>query len=58
MVQSVDELKEQGFDAVLVGWAAHRGLKLPIPGSESEGYSSTRVPETANLGEPVPVGER
>jgi formate dehydrogenase beta subunit len=58
-VQSVDELKAQGFDAVLVAVGAHQSLKLSIPGKDLEGVLlNTDFLKKANLREPVSVGER
>ena len=36
-VESIDDILEQGFDAVLVTCGAHNGVKLRIPGANGEG---------------------
>ena len=36
-VESLDELLEQGFDAVLLAVGAHQGQKPPIPGADLDG---------------------
>ncbi len=58
-VTSLDALKAQGYDAVLVAVGTHRGVKLPLPGKDLPGvFVSTDFLRGANLGEPLPVGER
>jgi formate dehydrogenase (NADP+) beta subunit len=58
-VSSVDDLTKQGFDAVLVAVGTHQGVRLPLPGADLEGVLlNTEFLRKANLGEPVPVGER
>ena len=58
-VESIDALKNEGYDAVLVAAGTHQGLKLPIPGNDLEGVSvSTEFLKRANLGGAVAVGER
>jgi heterodisulfide reductase subunit A-like polyferredoxin len=37
VVEDLDELFEQGFDAVLIAVGAHEGIRLPIPGADLEG---------------------
>ncbi len=37
MVNNLDDLFEQGFDAVLIAVGAHEGIRLPIPGASLEG---------------------
>ena len=36
-VDNLDDLFEQGFDAVLIAVGAHEGIKLPIPGADLDG---------------------
>ncbi|MGD9093444.1 MAG: FAD-dependent oxidoreductase, partial [Anaerolineales bacterium] len=36
-VEDLDNLFEQGFDAVLVAVGAHEGIRLPIPGADLDG---------------------
>jgi formate dehydrogenase beta subunit len=58
-VGSALALKEEGYDAVLVAVGTHRGIRLPIPGSDAQGVLlSTEFLHLANLGEPVAIGER
>ncbi|TFH34503.1 MAG: FAD-binding protein, partial [Anaerolineales bacterium] len=37
VVEDLDELFEQGFDAVLISVGAHEGIRLPIPGADARG---------------------
>jgi heterodisulfide reductase subunit A-like polyferredoxin len=37
VVEDLDELFDQGFDAVLIAVGAHEGIRLPIPGADLEG---------------------
>jgi formate dehydrogenase (NADP+) beta subunit len=58
-VESLDELLEQGYDAVLVAIGAHKGQKLRIPGAGSRGVLlGTRFLRDVNLGNEVEIGER
>jgi heterodisulfide reductase subunit A-like polyferredoxin len=36
-VNNLDEIFEQGFEAVLIAVGAHEGIRLPIPGADLEG---------------------
>jgi heterodisulfide reductase subunit A-like polyferredoxin len=36
-INNLDDIFEQGFDAVLIGVGAHEGIRLPIPGSDLDG---------------------
>jgi NADPH-dependent glutamate synthase beta subunit-like oxidoreductase/NAD-dependent dihydropyrimidine dehydrogenase PreA subunit len=58
-VESVEQLRNQGFDAVLVAAGTHQGIRLPIPGRELDGVLlSTDLLREAALGAPVTLGER
>lgn len=58
-VESLDELMEQGYDALVVAIGAHKGQKLRIPGAGSRGVLiGTQFLRAANLGDPVEVGAR
>ncbi|OFW58729.1 MAG: ferredoxin [Actinobacteria bacterium RBG_16_64_13] len=58
-VESIDELLEQGYDAVLVAVGAHTGQKLVIPGASSEGaLISTEFLRDVNLGNDAAVGKK
>ena len=58
-VQSVEALREQGYDAVLVAVGAHQGVKLSIPGRDLPGVMlSTEFLKRVNLAEAPPVGDR
>ena len=58
-IDSVAALQEGGFAAVLVAVGTHRGVRLPIPGSDlSDVLLSTEFLLEANLGRQVTVGER
>ena len=36
-IDNLDEVFEQGFDAVLIAVGAHEGIRLPIPGADLQG---------------------
>ena len=63
-VDNLDDLFEQGFDAVLIAVGAHEGIRLPIPGADREGVLiNTRFLRDVRLGryetgEAEPLGER
>jgi heterodisulfide reductase subunit A-like polyferredoxin len=51
VVEDLDELFEQGFDAVLIAVGAHEGVRLPIPGADLEGVLiNTRFLRDVRLG--------
>jgi len=58
-VDSLDELLEQGYNAILVAVGTHRGQKLPIPGADLDGVL-VNIPflRDVNLGKEVKVGKR
>jgi heterodisulfide reductase subunit A-like polyferredoxin len=37
VVEDLDELFDQGYDAVLIAVGAHEGIRLPIPGADLDG---------------------
>jgi indolepyruvate ferredoxin oxidoreductase alpha subunit len=56
---TIDELRDEGFDAVLVATGAWKGAKLGIPGEDALGvHDALAFLESANLGEPVVVGSK
>ncbi len=58
-IASVNALVDEGYDAVLVGIGAHRGVKLPIPGSDlPDVLLGTDFLAGASTGKPAEVGER
>ena len=58
-VESLDELLDEGYDAVLVAVGAHRGQKLRIPGASSRGVLlGTEFLRDVNLGNEVEIGRR
>ncbi len=58
-VEAVDELLEQGYDAVLLAVGAHVGQKLPIPGADLNGVLlNTTFLRDVNLGKDVKIGNR
>ena len=36
-VNNLDDLFEEGFEAVLIAVGAHEGIRLPIPGADLDG---------------------
>ena len=58
-VETLDQLFQEGYDAVLVAVGAHKGQKLRIPGANSQGaLVSTDFLRAVNLGEQVAVGKK
>ncbi len=57
-VESLDKLKEEGFDAVFIATGAHTSRKMNIPGEDAEGViSGIDFLRKINLGENIEVGE-
>ncbi len=57
-IESLDKLKEDGFDAVFIGTGAHTSRKMGIPGEDAKGViSGIDFLRKINLGENVEVGE-
>lgn len=57
--QIPEELKKQGFDAVLLAIGTHQGTKLPLKGNDLEGvYVNADFLKSARSGYPLPLGER
>jgi heterodisulfide reductase subunit A-like polyferredoxin len=51
MVEDLDQLFDQGFDAVLIAVGAHEGIRLPIPGADLDGVLiNTRFLRDVRLG--------
>jgi formate dehydrogenase beta subunit len=58
-VQSMDQLFENGFDAVLLAVGTHEGQKLSIEGADSEGvFTGTEFMRNVNRGNEVRIGPR
>ena len=58
-VESLDKLKEQGFDAIFIATGAHRGIKMGVEGEDSPGvWDCISFLRDVNLGGEVKVGER
>src|SRR4030066_113899 len=50
-VDDLDEVFEEGFDAVLISVGAHEGIRLPIPGADLDGVLiNTRFLRDVRLG--------
>ena len=59
LVEDLDSLFDQGFDAVLIAVGAHVGKKLPIPGADLEGVLlNTIFLREVRLGEPPRLGKK
>ncbi|MDY6968152.1 MAG: FAD-dependent oxidoreductase [Spirochaetota bacterium] len=57
-IDSVEDLFEQGFNAVLLCIGAHRDLKLNIPGEDAQGvFGAVEMLRSFNLGEKVKIGK-
>jgi len=58
-VESVDELFNQGFNAVFLALGAHQNVEMGIPGEEDEKVlNCVTMLRRVNLGEKVEVGEK
>ncbi len=58
-IESLDKLLEQGFDAVLLAFGAHQGIKLPLPGADLEGVIiNATLLRDVRLGKEVKMGKR
>ncbi len=58
-VNSVNELKDQGYDAVFVAAGTHKGTKLPIEGNDLEDVLvNVDFLRAASLHEEIKLGER
>lgn len=54
-----EELKLQGYDAVLVSIGTHLGTKLPIPGHDLPGvYVNAEFLKAARSHQPLPLGDK
>ena len=54
-----EQLKESGYDAVLVSVGTHQGTKLPLEGNDLPGvYVNAEFLKRARMGNPLPVGEK
>jgi len=54
-----EQLKESGYDAVLVSVGTHQGTKLPLEGNDLPGvYVNAEFLRRARMGDPLPVGEK
>jgi NADPH-dependent glutamate synthase beta subunit-like oxidoreductase/ferredoxin/Pyruvate/2-oxoacid:ferredoxin oxidoreductase delta subunit len=58
-VETMDELREQGYEAIFLGIGAHRGMKPGVEGEDSPGVvdGATFLRKVA-LGEPIDTGDR
>lgn len=53
------QLKEEGFDGVVVAVGTHLGTKLPLEGNDLDGvYVNAQFLKAARMGTPLPVGEK
>ena len=58
-VENLNDLFEQGYDAVLIAVGAHEGIRLPIPGADLDGVIiNTCFLRDVRLGNPPELGER
>jgi formate dehydrogenase beta subunit len=58
-IESMDQLFENGFDAVLLAVGTHDGQKLPIEGAESEGvFTGVELLRNVNQGNNLPIGPK
>lgn len=58
-VESLDELFEQGYDAIFVGVGAHRGINMGMEGEDTRGVvDGADFLREVSLGQEVKLGER
>jgi len=58
-VESLDELFEQGYEAIFVGMGAHRGIEMGIEGETTAGIiDGVDFLRKVNLGEKIEVGQK
>jgi len=58
-VENLDDLFEEGYDAVFLAVGAHEGRKLRIPGSDLAGsIIAIHLLRDVRLGQPVEIGDR
>ncbi|MGD2104561.1 MAG: FAD-dependent oxidoreductase, partial [Anaerolineae bacterium] len=58
-VDNLDEVFDEGYDAVLIAVGAHEGVRPPIPGADQEGVLvSTVFLRDVRIGEPPKLGQR
>ena len=57
-IESIDDLFEQGYDAVFLAVGAHRGMKMGVDGEDSPGVvDGASFLRRVNLGEKVDLGK-
>ncbi|MBN1286207.1 MAG: FAD-dependent oxidoreductase [Anaerolineae bacterium] len=57
-VNNLDDIFDEGFDAVLIAVGAHEGIRLPIPGANLDGVLiNTRFLRDVRLGRYTPDGK-
>jgi len=58
-IESIEELFQQGYDAVFAAPGAHKGMKMGVDGEDSPGvYDGATFLREINLGHKVDVGDR
>lgn len=58
-VESLDDLKQQGFDAIFLAIGAHQGVKMGVPGEESPGViECISFLKDVSQGKKVKLGDR
>jgi len=58
-IESLSQLLELGYDAILLALGAHNGIKLPLPGNDLDGVLiNTTLLREVSLGKEVKVGKR
>ena len=58
-VQNLNDLFEQGYDAVLIAVGAHEGIRLPIPGADLDGVIiNTRFLRDVRMGNAPELGAK
>ena len=59
VIEDLDNLFEEGFDAVLIAVGAHEGIRLPIPGADLDGVLiNTLFLRDVRLGNKLELGKK
>ncbi len=56
---SIQDLFDEGYDAVFIATGAHKSMMMKIPGEDTNGvYQGVKILKLAGLGKELPLGEK